>query len=314
MRRTLHRALSVLLSCGLAVAILGALPADAVGSGDPVILSPVEEVVAGDATDFDVDFRAAPYGTYAWAVVESGSGDPVVSGTFTFDASDPEIVTLTTFSVGLGEYVASLSDDVSGATASSTFGAISLGEPPTACAIVLPTKVVVTGPATKVWPRFPDCAGQSATWNVLSSSGQVYGAFRIIDGVSQGAWTFRDSYPAGVYRVVGETQQDSAQITVKFGSRLSVAAGPRQGTKFKLSGIASRYSSSAHAYRRWPNRPIAISYKDCLACPWTFLAMDRTNRYGGFDLTVISGEARYYRARVGETWTAWGRTSKPVRR
>lgn len=305
----------------LVAPLVGLLPAAAVGTGNPVILSPVEYVYAGQPTDLQVDFAAAPYGTYAWSVTRAGSGSVVVSGDVVHDAEAAPKQVLTRFTVPAGEYVATVRDDVSGASDTVTFGTVELGEPPRSCEIDLPSKVVVTAATTAIWPRFSGCQGVTQTWYVGNRAGRTYGTFRIVNGVSRGAWRFRDSFPYGGYQVwpkaaagLDGPAANSTRMVIKVGSRLSLTAGPRQGDRVRLSGIASRYSSTADAYRRWASRPVAISYRDCSSCAWKFLGMDATNRYGGFDLTVVSTKTRYYRAKVGETGTSWGRTSKPVRR
>lgn len=306
---------------GLVVPFLGANPAQAEGTGSPVIITPADDEIypAGEVPDLVVDFGDAPYGTYTYAVVDLETDEVLVDGTETYEAGDPAELTLAALGLGLGGYQATVSGE--GRSATSVFGTFFLGEPPTLCSVNMPSKVVVVARTTAVWPTFDGCGKASVDWAIKHPRTPYDGdTVGLVSGRSTGAWRYRDSEPAGswkvqpgVVQIVG-IDQNSTRTLVKFGSRISLAAGPRNGTRVLLSGVASRYSPQAHSFRRWADRPIALSYKDCLNCPWKFLAMDRTNSYGGYSITAISGKARYYRARVGETPTAWGRTSVPVRR
>ncbi len=308
---------------GLVVPVLGLQAANAVGTGVPVIVTPVDGEIyhVQDVPDLHLDFSDAPYGEYRFELTGT-PGVVLLGGDVEHtEATDPDAF-YEVPDLGPDEYTVTVFGAADAVLATATFGTFELGEPPVECAVNLPSKVVAVAPVTAVWPTFDNCGGiDSVTWFFFAGLDRTYGRVSIENGVSQGAWRFRDSYPTGRYLVQGSDAvepfapaQNTTSTVVKFGSRISLEAGTRTGTRVPLAGVASRYSPAANAFRRWADRPVAISYKDCAACPWKFLAMDRTNVYGAFGLTAISSKARYYRATAGETSTAWGRTSVPVRR
>lgn len=183
------------------------------------------------------------------------------------------------------------------------------------CVLEVPAEVVVTAPITPIWPKFPNCEGRTTSWDVYGyPPGAVakLGSFGLTDGVSDGAFRFLDRYPVGRLKTFNPDANANPTFVVKFGSRISLKGERVSDLKVPLRGVASRYVPSVNEFRRWANRPVAISYKDCVDCPWQFLAMDKTDQYGVFSLGAVSYEARYYRAKVGETTTTWDRTSTPV--
>ncbi len=315
--RRLPLALVALIA--LVVPVIGLSAAEGVGTGVPVIVTPVdgETYHVEEVPDLHVDFADAPYGDYRVELTDSV--DQVLLGVDVehVEAVDPEVFYAVP-RLGLDAYTVTVYGAAEAVLASSTFGTFDLGEPPARCTVDLPAKVTAVARYTAVYPTFDGCGAVTASWLVDGPGSFAARTIGVSGGSSLGPWRFRDTESPGVFRARpqlgagGSLGGDST--VVKFGSRISLAAGTRSGTRVPLTGTASRYSPAAHAFRRWADRPIAISYKDCAACPWKFLAMDRTDRYGGFTLTAISGKARYYRATVGETATAWGRTSQPVRR
>lgn len=315
---------SVLAVLGLTVALLGPLlgssPATAVGTGAPVIVTPVEgeSYHIDEVPDLHLDFDDAPYGDYRFEVVKAPDTVVLAGDVVHSEAVDPEAF----YELSLTE-VNAYTVTVYGATddvlATTTFGTFDLGEPPLEpCDIVVPSKVVAVSPTTAVYPRFENCSGRNALWSVTRKSGASVvgvGFLGIKDGASRGPFKYRDSAPTGTYGVVPTgVDQNTTSTVIKFGSRISLAGSRASRTRVPLSGVATRYVPSADAFKAWGNRPIAISYKDCAVCPWKFLATDRTDAAGRWGLTVISSTVRYYRATVGETATAWGRTSAPIRR
>jgi hypothetical protein len=309
--------LALVALLGLVVPLLGLAPAH--GAGVPVIVTPVdgESYYVGETPDLHLDFSDAPYGDYRFELTDAPehvilAADIEHSGSVDPDAfyELPEL--------GLGEYTVTVFGAAGAVLATSTFGTFSLGEPPLLCGITVPSKVVATAPYTAVYPKFTGCGDSTALWSVTRKIGGAttgLGFLGIQDGASRGAWRFRDSYPTGRYdvRPTGDLQNTTSTV-IKFGSQLSLAGTRASRTRVPLSGVARRYVPSADAFKAWGSRPVAISYKDCAGCPWKFLAMDTTDSAGRWGLTVISTRVRYYRAAVGETTTAWGRTSQPVRR
>lgn len=316
---TSRRFLVLAALLALAAPLLGLVPAQAVGTGVPVIVTPVDGEVyhVEEVPDLHLDLSDAPAGDYLVELTDTP--EHVL---FSADVENSEAVDPDAFyelpELGIAAYTVTVYSAADAVLATSTFSTFDLGEPPLPpCDIVVPSKVVAVSPTTAVYPKFVNCFDRTALWSVTrKSGGSVVGlAFLgIKDGVSRGPWKYKDSLPTGRYglRPTGENQNTTSTV-VKFGSRISLASS-RTGTRVPLSGTVSRYVPSVDGFRAWANRPVAISYKDCAACPWKFLAMDSTDAAGRWGLTVISGQVRYYRASVGETATAWGRTSVPVRR
>jgi len=314
-----RRALVLAALLGLILPLLGLHAAQAVGTGVPLIVTPAngEFYHVDEVPDLHLDLSDAPYGDYLVELTDIP--DHVL---FSADVEHSEAVDPDAFyelpELGLAEYTVTVYVTADAVLATATFGTYDLGEPPVPfCELVVPSKVVAVSPTTAVYPKFVGCFDRIALWQVTrrTAGGVVSLAFLgIKDGVSRGAWKYKDSLPTGRYglRPTGENQNTTSTV-VKFGSRISLASS-RTGTRVPLSGVASRYLPAVDGFRAWANRPVAISYKDCLSCPWKFLAMDSTDSAGRWGLTVISGQVRYYRAAVGETATAWGRTSVPVRR
>lgn len=315
--RRLPLALVALLA--LVVPLLGLTPAQ--GAGVPVIVTPLDGEVyfVDDVPDLHLDFTDAPFGAYRFELTDTP--DHVVLGaSVDHDENTDPHAFYELPPLGLAEYTVTVFGAADAVLATATFGTFDLGEPPVVCAVDLPTKVTAVAPTTTVYPTYDGCGNATARWYVDGPGAFVATKIGLVGGKSVGPWRFRDSDTPGTYLAdpqdIAPPGVDLAgdSTVVKFGSRISLTAGSRSGTRVPLSGTVSRYSPTADAFRRWANRPVAISYKDCAACRWKFLAMDRTNSYGAFDITAVSGSARYYRAAVGETSTAWGRTSAPVRR
>lgn len=179
---------------------------------------------------------------------------------------------------------------------------------------------MAVSPATWIYPTYANCGSTTAHWYVDGPGDFTTVRIGVEDGRSLGPWKFRDSDRPGLYSA-GPRNAESDDFSppgdstvIKFGSRVSLVAGTRTSNRFPLTGIVSRYSPAADGFRRWADRPVAISYKDCVDCPWRLLAVDRTDSSGAFGLTVISAGTKYYRAAIGDTWNTWGRISQPVRR
>lgn len=319
--RVRRLSLTLVALLGLAISVVGLPPAQAVGTGVPVIVAPLdgEDYHVEEVPDLHLDFDDAPYGSYRFEVADSAAVVVLAADVEHNEATDPDAY-VELPALGVDQYTVTVLDGADAVVATSTFGTFDLGEPPVLCSVNLPAKVVAVAPFTSVYPTFDGCGGATVQWSISHPRTAQVARVGLDGGASLGRWLFRDAGPTGTYAVRPSKvqpfgiNQNTTSTVVKFGSRISLKAGTRTGTRVPLSGVVSRYSPSADAFRRWADRPIAISYKDCAACPWKFLAMDRTNSVGAFDITAISTKARYYRATVGETATAWGRTSSSVRR
>lgn len=188
------------------------------------------------------------------------------------------------------------------------------------CTVHVPGAVSATAPYTAVTPTFTGCETYpQVTWYLYGAPGQVFGQITVKNGVGQGPWRYRDYYPTGRYYLdrsdavtPTDPPQNSTSTVVKFGSRITLVATRTSDLKVPLTGIATHYDATANAFRRWANRPVAISYSNCAGCPWKFLVMDKTDKYGKYSLGAVSPTARYYRAKVGETATTWSHTSAAV--
>lgn len=316
---TSRRLLVLAALLALTAPLLGLSAAQAVGTGVPVIVTPADGEVyhVEEVPDLHLDLGDAPYGDYLVELTDSPEHVLFAADVEHSEAVDPDAF-YELPALGVAAYTITVYSAADAVLATATFSTFDLGEPPLpSCDIVVPSKVVAVSPTTAVYPKFLNCFDRSALWSVTRKTGDTVVGLAFLgikDGVSRGPWRYKDTLPAGKYglRPTG-ANQNTASTVVKFGSRISLASS-RTGTRVPLSGVARRYMPSVDGFRAWANRPVAISYKDCAACPWKFLAMDRTDAAGRWGLTVISGQVRYYRAAVGETTTAWGRISVPVRR
>lgn len=313
-RRPVPMVLAALVAMFLATAFNA--PAQAVGTGTPVIVTPTDgdNYSPGGVPDLVVDFGNAPYGSYDWSV-KDGSDQVVHSGTVDYESGDPD-----------QQDLASLADLDSGTvtvtgttgTVTSSFGVVVLGPPPVECQVeVKPVRAV--GPSTAVYPRFHGCQGQTETWAIRHRVGKAtltFGTFKVVNGRSAGPWRFKDSWPTGAYDVVSRTRYGYRTSTVvRFGSRISLHAGAKVGGHFRLSGEVTRYVPSVDGFRPWADRPVTISYKTCAAgCAWRYARTTRADSKGHFSTAASSATPRYWRAAVATTSTAWGRTSSPVTR
>lgn len=318
-RRVLPLVLTVLAF--LLAPSLGSAPAQAQGTGTPVIVTPVDGAGydSDDVPDLVVDFGNAPYGDYDWSVKNSESAQVEHSGTFAYDATDQDQQTLSALSdLGDGSYTATVSGTGGTVTASFEVFTVVIGPPPVQCQVeVRPVRAVA--PTTAVYPTFHGCQGDTETWAIRHRVGAktlTFGTFRVVNGRSTGPWRFKDTWPTGVYDVVSRTRYGYRTSTVvRFGSRISLHAGSKVDGHFQLSGDVTRYVPSADGFRGWASRPVAISYKNCaVGCPWRFLVVNRTDSTGHFSSTASSATARYWRATVASTSSVWGRTSDPVKR
>jgi len=299
--------------------LLGLVPAH--GTGVPVIVTPVdgESYFVEDVPDLHLDFSGAPYGGYRFEVTDSSGGVVLDADVDHAEAIDPQVFYALP-ELSIDAYTVTVFGTADAVLATATFGTYDFGPPPVLCAVDLPAKVTAVAPTTVVYPTYDGCGDATVDWYVDGPGAFKAARIGLVGGTSLGPWRFRDSDTPGAFMA---DPQDVAPpglnlggdgTVVKFGSRISLAVGARTTTRVPLTGVVSRYSPAADGFRRWANRPVAISYKDCTTCPWKFLAMDRTDSAGAYGLTVISSAVRYYRATVGETSTAWGRTSQPVRR
>ncbi len=287
----------------------------------PVIVTPVdgESYFVEDVPDLHLDFSGAPYGGYRFEVADSSGGVVLAAAVDHAEAIDPQVFyELPELSVDA--YTVTVFGTADAVLVTATFGTYDLGPPPALCAVDLPAKVIAVAPTTVVYPAYDGCGDATASWYVDGPGAFKAAPIGLVGGKSLGPWRFRDSDRTG--RFTADPQDPAPaglnlggdSTLIKFGSRISLAVGARTPTRVPLSGVVTRYSPATDGFRRWADRPVAISYKDCPTCPWKFLAMDRTDSTGAYGLTVISSMVRYYRATVGETSTAWGRTSQPVRR
>lgn len=305
---------------GLVVPLLGLVPAHGVGTGLPVIVTPVdgEQYHVEEVPDLHLDFSDAPYGDYRFEVTDTP--DHVVLGA---DVEHSAAVDPDAFyelpELAVAAYTVTVFGTADAVLATATFGTFDLGEPPVLCSVDLPERVVAVSPTTVVYPRYDGCGSATASWLVDGPGSFKAVRIGLDHGRSVGPWRFRDSdrtgrFTADPHLAPAGLNLGGDSTVIRLGSRVSLVAGTRASNRFPLTGVVSRYSPAADGFRRWADRPVAISYKDCADCPWRFLSMDRTDSRGVFGLTVISARTRYYRATVGETSTTWGRISQPVRR
>ncbi|MFL6172273.1 MAG: hypothetical protein ACJ716_05215 [Marmoricola sp.] len=303
------------------VPTLGWVPAQAVGTGKPAIVTPEDGVnyPAYATPDFVVNFADAPYGSYYWSVTDDAN-QVLYSGTVMYAAGDPATKDLQSLS-GLAYTFWTASVTGSTGTVSSYFSAGPIADPPPyACTIEVPAQVRVISPITAVYARFHHCRGWDMKWAVRHRVGGQdvrFGTLGVKVGRSIGPWRYRDSWPTGTYRVVPPPVggPNTTQLSVKFGSRVTLAAGAKTAGHFKLSGDVSRYVASVDGWHGWANHAVAISYKNCASgCQWRYFGTTRSDASGHYGLLSTSSLVRYWRATVADTASVWGSKSAAVKR
>src|SRR5215217_3412605 len=116
------------------------------------------------------------------------------------------------------------------------------------CSVHVPAAVVLTAPYTAVWPTFDGCDSYPhvSWWFVAAQDPPMTerGRIDIENGVSQGPWRYRDSYPTGKYYVENindaispdDPPQNSTTTVVKYGSRISLTGHRETHLLVPLSG------------------------------------------------------------------------------
>ncbi|MFL6173934.1 MAG: hypothetical protein ACJ716_13680 [Marmoricola sp.] len=290
------------------------------GTETPVIVTPADgaSYAPNRTPDFVIDFSNAPYGTYDWSVK---NGDQLLhGGTVVYEAGDASTKDVQTLTDIEGGFITATVTGPTG-TVTSTFDAGVVVDPgPYACVIDVPEQVRVVSPMTAVYARFYHCAGWTLNWAIrhqVGSKAVKYGTLGVKDGRSIGPWRYRDSWPTGRYLVQPPaiTGPNSTQMSVKFGSRVTLAASAKTASHFKLSGDVSRYVASIDGWHGWADHAVAISYKNCVSgCQWRYLRTTRTDAIGHFALSSTSSLVRYWRATVADTSSVWGSKSASIMR
>jgi len=309
--------IAVLVAALAALALGLPSPAMAVGTGDPVIVSPSasDALYAGYTGPFRFDFENAPQGDYDWSVVSTTNQPPAVvdQGTYPNDGVGvPEPVS--TSPLAAGTYTFTISNVATPALQDSVDFTVKPGPPPK-CSLVVPTKVRVNASLVKVTGRLNSvCATldtKTADWKV-THHWQVYDYYRFSTNTTD-TWSLYDGDPTGSYPIVPlsalsndsvELPQNSPTVQVRRDSRL-VLSGSRSGSTVTLRTALSYYSASTHGYRHWADKYVALAYRTCSTCAWHSLSALTTDASGRASYTFKAASSRVYRVRSSGTSQVW---------
>lgn len=304
----------------VAAAVLVAVPggAGAVGTGDPVIESPLPTAkhYNGFNGPFVVNLDNAPLGTYDYWVERAGTvigakKQYVFNGSFakpqlTVGALPP--ATGYTFHITTTDAELVVHQD-------SLAFAVSAGAPPT-CSIVLPSQIRMKARSKLVKATLSaQCRSLQtiyASWLARDRKGFFAERFTF-DHTARDYWRIYDDERTGVYTVRpanakdvdnDDVPQNTVRTTMKMDAKVSLTAS-RSGKSVTLRTKLTRYSPVANTYKPWVHRKVVLSYRTCASCPWKRLKTRRTDGSGKNVYTVRAVGARKYRATVSGTSTTW---------
>lgn len=319
MRTWVRGALAALLLISLGAALS---PADAVGTGNPVIVSPTSTsaLYAGYDGPVTLNFDDAPKGDYAWTVTRTSSPPPAVidQGTYPNDGVGvPEPVR--TVALVAGSYTFTIADVATG-THTDTVDFVVRAGPSPRCAAVVAPRVRVNAPSEKVPVRLSTtCSALHviyASWKISSSRGFVGSV--VFDHATTDTWTVFDGDPMGRYVFEPKSAQtlDNTSVPqnrptplVRRDSRLSLG-GSRSGSTVTVRAALSAYSAAANGYRPWARTHVVLVYRTCSTCAWHLLRTLTTNTHGQASYTFTSAAAREYRVTSAGTSQVWAALPK----
>lgn len=312
----------------LAFSVLSPLAAEAVGTGNPVIVSPGSSsaLYSGYTGPFVVDFEDAPIATYDYRVLDVPAvGDPapvtpVKQYVNNGSGLEPQ---LRVAALPPGDsYRFVIADHDTGTHQATLDFTVRSGSGPK-CSLVVPTRVRVDAPLVKVVGRLSSTCKAlhtaSADWKV-TRGGRTYDYYRFAGG-STDAWSVYDSDPVGAYRILplsaraedfSDVPQNSPTVVARRDSRL-VLSGSRSGAYVTLRTSLRVYSASTNTFRAWAGKYVAVAYRSCSTCPWHQLRTLTTDSAGRAGYRFSSSRSREYRVRASGTSLAWEPLSRYVR-
>lgn len=322
MRTRLTIAVLITLGC----ALTGLATAAAVGTGNPVIVSPTSDdaLYEGFTGPFVVDFENAPIATYSYAVFSDSTGTAtLVAGPGTYQwtgvGANPQ---LRVKALAPDAHLRFKITDGAGHTAQLPFE-VRAGQAPY-CGLVVPTRVHVNSAVETVAGRLNStCATldtKTADWKV-TRSGQVLDYFRF-DGGTTDTWSVFDADPMGVYAILplsaragdnSEVPQNSPRVDVRRDSRLGFS-GTRSGSRVTLRAALGKYTPSANAFTPWSGAYVVFAFRTCSGCRWQPLRSVKTNLHGQASGTFTIGSPHDLRVTAGGTSAIWPAPPKYLRK
>ncbi|MET3961038.1 hypothetical protein ABIE44_000972 [Marmoricola sp. OAE513] len=304
----------------VAAALLVAVPggAGAVGTGDPVIESPLPAAkhYAGFNGPFVVNLENAPIGTYDYWVERGGN---VVGSTkqHVFNGSFPKPqlrVGALPPATGYTFHITTTDADLVVHQDSLAF-TVTAGSPPT-CSLVLPSQIRMKARSKLVKatlsPRCTSLQTIYASWLARDRRGFFAERFTF-DHTARDYWRIYDDERTGLYTVRptgakdvdnDDVPQNIARTTMKMDAKVSLTAS-RAGKTVTLRTKLTRYSPVANRYQPWAHRKVVLSYRTCASCPWKRLKTRTTDGAGKNVYRVRATGSRKYRATVSGTATVW---------
>ncbi|MFL6160518.1 MAG: hypothetical protein ACJ72D_30885 [Marmoricola sp.] len=320
------------VAAALAALGLAAVPAaQAVGTGNPVIVSPASTAdhYAGFDGPFEVTFEDAPTGTYEYSVTYSPPGGGPAELLYgpqeyqTFGTGEVAQLRVSALTPGTG-YTFHITDQLTGTHTADLPFSVNSGPAPT-CSIVVPSQVRVNGPRTLIVGRLSaGCTTTRTTyaaWRVRHVT-RGYANTYVFSGNPTSTWTLFDDEPTGTYLItpLGATDvdhdpvpQNDPRTVIRLGSRLSLSAH-RSGSHVTLASTLTRYVPSSNRFRAWAARSVTYSYRTCSTCAWHRLTTKRTSSSGHTSYRLRASSVREYRAVAGGTTTIWSPITPRVRR
>lgn len=318
------RAAGLRVAIVLAAVVLAGLPvsgARADGDGNPVVLSPVNNQVLyeGFTGPYRVDFGNAPAGAYTYRLMRTPVGEePVVVASGTFPATTSTGTVAFTLA-GLDPapaYRFVIEDDATGDHQDSVTFEVRAGAQPR-CSVVVPSTLRVNTAEEVVYGRLSsNCTAAHidyASWDVKNLARGTYVNSLQYDGNFKDSWKFFDAQPLGVYVVTpvdvfntggDDIVQNQPRTEIRLDARFSFSA-TRDGAYVTLRPALRKYSRTANAFGPWGKRAVALSYRTCSTCPWTYLKTVTTTLSGSASYRFRAPTGRTYRVTSGGTSTYW---------
>lgn len=309
---------------GLA-AVLPLNSASGVGSGDPQIVSPsgTEPLYEGFTGPYVVSFASAPAGDYSYRVQPTPSGQAPIEGALTTDGVGKKSFSLAALPPGEA-YTFVIEDGATGDHRAEVTFEVRAGAQPR-CFVGVPSALRVDTAEEVVTGRLSsNCAAaqvQYASWDVKDVVRGTYINSLQYGPGTQDQWKFFDSQPLGVYALKpvdsinaagDDIVQNTPRTEVRFDSRLSLS-GSRDGSRVTLRISARKYSRDANGFVPWRERAVALSYRNCTACPWTYLRSVATGTSGSTSYRFTASAARTYRVAASGTSTYWAPYARYLR-
>ncbi|MGO4255944.1 hypothetical protein [Marmoricola sp. RAF53] len=318
-----------MLVAALAALSALALPAGAVGTGNPVVESPspTAKHYAGYAGPFTVSFEDAPIAHYDWYVeqVPAGGGTPVPmtetrTYTWTGSGGKPQLP-VSPLPAGTG-YQFRVTDN---AGHEATFPFTVLPGPAPACSVLIPSQVRVNAPVERVTGRLsPVCTTLRTAWAAWKVQHVTRGFADLLyfERNRTDTWSFYDDETLGTYAITangardadGEiVPQNTRRTVVRLDSRLALR-GTRSGGRVVLTASLRRYLPGANGFRAWKGGRVVLAYRTCAACAWHRVTARSTSRSGVATFRVRARQVREYRVVAAGTPTTWAPVPKHLRR